>query len=99
MNPEVAARLLSEELYEALAPSDASAKAYALTVRPPADLAPDTSFRIHASLGSHALETDLPTGLAIAYLADEEAAVDEWKQWVAGLRQRLLSIGNSAIRD
>jgi hypothetical protein len=90
MNPDVAARLLREELEDALAdPGEGPAKAIALTVLPPIDLAPDTSFRIRASLGPHTVETNLPTGLAIAYLADEEAAVDEWKSWVGGLRQRL----------
>jgi hypothetical protein len=64
MNPDEAARLLREELEDALADlSDRPAKARVLAV-----------------------ETDLPTGLAMAYLADEEAAVDEWKSWVAGLR-------------
>lgn len=90
MNPDVAARLLCEELEDALAdPAGGPAKAVALTIVPPADLSPDTSFRIRASLGPHSVETDLPTGLAVAYLADEEAAVDEWKSWVAELRSSL----------
>jgi hypothetical protein len=90
MNPDYAARLLREELEDALLdPGHPPPKAFALTVHPPADLAPDTSFRIRASLGPHTAEADLPSGLAIAYLADEEAAVDEWKNWVAGFRRCL----------
>jgi hypothetical protein len=100
MNPEAAAHLLREELEDALAdPGDGPAKAVALTINPPADLAPDTSFRIRASLGTNSVDTELPTGLAIAYLADEEAAVDEWKSWVARLRQRLSLTGGSSIHD
>jgi hypothetical protein len=90
VNPDLAARLLHEELDDAFAdPSDGQATEYSLAVRPPADLAADTAFRIRVSRGPLVLETDLPTGLAVAYLADEEAAVDEWKRWLADLRQRL----------
>ncbi|NIQ97625.1 MAG: hypothetical protein GWN87_28220, partial [Desulfuromonadales bacterium] len=47
MNPEAAAHLLREELEDALAdPSDGPARAIALTIDPPSDLAPDTSFHI-----------------------------------------------------
>jgi hypothetical protein len=92
MNPDEAARLLREELEEALADwRHGPANATVLALRPPPDLAPDTCFRIRVSLGPHTVEADLPTGLAIAYLADEEAAVDEWKRWVARLWQRLLA--------
>ncbi|NIN72373.1 MAG: hypothetical protein GTO46_10750 [Gemmatimonadetes bacterium] len=99
MNPDEAARLLREELEETLAdPGDGPATPIGLTIVPPADLAPDTAFRIRASRGPHMVETDLPTGLAIAYLADEEAAVDEWKSWVAGLRSSLGIIG-PGLRD
>ena len=90
MSPDDAARLLQEELEDALAQEPAGPPAtLALAVRPPPDLAPDTCFRVRASLGPLTVESDLPTGLAIAYLADEEAAVDEFKSWVAELRQRL----------
>jgi len=90
MNPDLAARLLHEELDDALAElSHGEATAYSLAVRPPADLAADTAFRIRVSRGPLVLETAMSTGLAVAYLADEEAAVDEWKRWVASLRQRL----------
>jgi hypothetical protein len=99
MNPDLAARLLREELEDALVdPGDGSAEAVALSVLPPVDLAPDSCFQIRASLGPRTVVSDLPSGLAIAYLADEEAAVDEWKSWVAGLRQSLL-YGNSVIHD
>jgi hypothetical protein len=86
MHPQEAARLLRGELEDALArPGDRPARAVALTILPPADLAPDTSFRVRACLDPHTVEVDLPTGLAMGYLADEEAAVDEWKHWVSGL--------------
>ena len=70
MHPQEAARLLRGELEDALAhPSDGPARAVALTILPPADLAPDTAFLVRASLGRQTLEVDLPTGLAIGYLA------------------------------
>lgn len=95
MSPDEAARLLREELEDALAEGTAGpATACTLAVQPPPDLAPDTCFQVRASLGPRTVESDLPTGLAMAYLADEEAAVDEWKRWVADLRQRLSPIGN-----
>ncbi len=94
MHPQEAARLLRGELEDALAhPGDGPARAVALTILPPADLAPDTAFLVRASLGRQTLEVDLPTGLAIGYLADEEAAVDEWKSWVAALLARLQPSG------
>ena len=90
MTPQEAARLLQAELQEALAElSDTVGDARLHQVRPPPDLGPDTAFRVSAASSSRHVELELPSALAIAYLADEEAAVDEWKHWVAALAQRL----------
>jgi hypothetical protein len=92
MDPDVAARLLGEELEDALADlSHGQAAPRLLAVRPPPDLGPSTAFEITLLSGSRRYETTLATGLAMAYLADEEAAVDEWKRWVMRLFERLSS--------
>jgi hypothetical protein len=90
MLPHEAALLLQAELQQALADlSESAGEAHIRDVRPPPDLGPGTAFRVSAASGSCRVELELPSGLAVAYLADEEAAVDEWKHWVAALVERL----------
>jgi hypothetical protein len=94
MTPNEAARLLREEIADALADLGGPAAAACLrAVRPPRDLGPDGCFQITASAGPRPLDFELPSGLAMAYLADEEAAVDEWKRWIVQVWRVLESRG------
>ena len=77
------ARALREEIEAALA--DSGLEVRVGSIEAPADLAPDTCFRVQFEMGRGTVERELPTGLAIAYLADEEAAVDEFKGWLRSL--------------
>ncbi len=89
MTPAGAARLLLDELREALNDLEHT-QIGVQAVHPPGDLGPDTCFHVTLSSESHlSLEVELPTNLALGYLADEEAAVDEWRLWVSELPQRL----------
>ncbi len=56
-------------------------------MKPPADLSPDTHFTVTVERAGERRRAELPTGLAMAYLADEEAAVDEWKTWLVGISE------------
>ncbi|UCC71213.1 MAG: hypothetical protein JSV86_12560 [Gemmatimonadota bacterium] len=94
MHPDEAASQLREELEDALADlAEGRVEGPVRAVLPPPDLGPDTSFSVELSTGSQLTRVSLPTGLAMAYLADEEAAVDEWKCWVAALRERVMMGG------
>lgn len=90
MTPEEAARLLAEELEAALGElSGPAARARINTVYAPPDFGPDRSFRIALlSSSGDTVELALPATLALAYLADEEAAVDEWRAWVREIWKR-----------
>lgn len=86
MSPEEAAVVLCGEIEAALAAVGGSASAVQLrSVEPPVDLGADRCFRVVIESRDGRVAVDLPAGLAMAYLADEEAAVDEFKTWVAGL--------------
>ena len=91
MDREELSRLLWEELVEALADlSDDAAAARVESVTPPPRLEAGASFRVRlAPASGPGFETDLPANLAIGYLADEEAAVDEFRHWLHELWQRL----------
>ena len=89
MTPQDVALEILEELEEALSDLDGSEGLHVRDVQPPDDLAPDTFFVVTVS-GADGKPTaiELPTSLAIGYLADEEAAVDEWRLWVRAVAQR-----------
>ncbi len=90
MTPQELADRLREELQDAFAQPPGASAARIDSVLPPQELAPGTSMHITATNASgEAVEIELPTTLAIGYLADEEAAVDEWKIWLAELVRRL----------
>ena len=91
MTPQEAAQALREELDEALADLAGSNElASVLAVQPPAQIGPDSSCRVAVRAGkARTVEAMLPSNLAIGYLADEEAAVDEWRHWVNDLWKRL----------
>lgn len=90
MNPIEAALELHGELEAALEDEGAGERARVLAVRPPPDLGADRAFHVTLALpGSPDRTVDLPAALAMGYLADEEAAVDEWKTWVVELVGRL----------
>jgi hypothetical protein len=90
MEPVEAALELQGELESALEDESAGAVIRVLAVRPPPDLGADRVFRVILALpGSRDWTVDLPVPLAMGYLADEEAAVNEWKGWVLELVARL----------
>jgi hypothetical protein len=89
MTPQDVALKILEELEEALDDLDGAEGLHVRGVRPPDDLAPDTFFFVTLSGREGELTViELPTTLAIGYLADEEAAVDEWRLWVRAVAQR-----------
>ena len=91
MNPHDLAHLIDAELHAALSdPDEGLSERLVLQIEPPCELTPEAVLRISAATGSRRVRIGLPASLALAYLADEEAAVDEWKTWVAQLRRRLL---------
>ncbi len=85
MTPGEAADELREEIEAALVGIGRASAVRVQSVEPPEDLGADTCFQVTivSERGSGAF--DLPTGLAMAYLADEEAAVDEFKLWLQSL--------------
>lgn len=91
MSPDEAAEELRGELEAALDDSGMAPRgARVAEVAAPRDLGADRVFRIavlDAKARTHTAM--LPVPLAMGYLADEEAAVDEWKAWVAELSARL----------
>jgi hypothetical protein len=91
MDREELSRLLLEELAEALADLSDDAQIVGVqAVTPPATLEAGASFRVKLSPAPGlSLDVDLPANLAIGYLADEEAAVDEFRLWLHDLRTRL----------
>jgi hypothetical protein len=86
MSPDEAADGLREELEEILAEIDGMPGSLIRSVEPPRDLGADTYFRVTIDTRRGLVCCPLPTGLAMAYLADEEAAVDEFKRWVRALQ-------------
>jgi hypothetical protein len=91
MTPHEAAALLHDELEAALADlAGPGARPRVQRLEPPPQLDAESRFRVWLEGGSAgSLEFELPATLAIGYLADEEAAVDEWRRWVAEVWQRL----------
>lgn len=91
MDPQRAADAIGEELETALQDEEIGLSgAHVRSVTAPADLGADRTFRIVIAMpGSPDHNVRLPVPLAMGYLADEEAAVDEWKTWVAALARRL----------
>jgi hypothetical protein len=90
VNPSEAARALREEIIWTLTDLSGGAPAVTvLAVLPPDNLGADTSFRVRLrAADGRRVEADLPSGLVMGYLADEEAAVDEWKTVVGGIWER-----------
>lgn len=77
------ARAIFDELSEAFRDLDEAGTVKVLDVSAPTELTPTTSFHVTLQAGSAAaVALALPATLAIGYLADEEAAVDEWRHWV-----------------
>lgn len=91
MNPERAAVEIRGELEAALEDWGGTAEpARVRSVEAPPDLGSDRYFRVTLSASAaHDQVVKLPAALAMGYLADEEAAVDEFKLWVAELWERL----------
>jgi hypothetical protein len=83
---------MKEELEEAFIDLGGEGHGVRITaVGPPPDLGPDTAFELTIDRGADAspVVIELPTSLAMGYLADEEAAVDEWRHWVHRLWEQL----------
>ena len=80
MLPEEVAVALREEIEMGL--GDLGVEVRVVAVEAPADLGADGCFRVRLETEAGLIERELPSGLAVAYLADEEAAVDEFKLWL-----------------
>ncbi len=90
MTPKEAAQLLRDELEAALTDLAGESSTHRVAhVLPPEDLSADTCFRITLLSEAGSAELELSTRLAMGYLADEEAAVDEWRHWVHEVWDRL----------
>ena len=90
MTPHELAKLIKDELAEALCDLELTQSPQVLDVVPPALLDAETSLSITiADTAGKLVELELPSSLAIGYLADEEAAVDEWRIWVQEIVSRL----------
>jgi len=90
MTPHELAKLIKDELAEALSDLEPTQPLQVLDVVPPALLDAETSLSITiADTAGKLVELALPSSLAIGYLADEEAAVDEWRIWVQVIVSRL----------
>ncbi|UCF20075.1 MAG: hypothetical protein JSU87_01300 [Gemmatimonadota bacterium] len=97
MGPEEAAQLLAEEIEECLAELAGATAAPGVEIQPPRELRADRSFwlSVYPGIGA-AFEFELPVNLALGYLADEEAAVDEWRLWLHTLWQRVVGSDRQA---
>lgn len=62
-------------------------------VEAPEEEGPGSAFYVVVRAGTREIRADVPSALVKAYLADEEAAVDEFKRWVAKLVRRLAITG------
>ncbi len=84
------ARLIHEELEEALGDADPQVDIRVELVEAAEDGAPNTCFLIRLCFPSRGTRAtiQLPSTLALGFLADEEAAVDEWRHWVHNLLER-----------
>lgn len=83
MTPDEIALSLQEEIeltLTELASGNARASVFVL---PPPELTPGSHFTISVETPDAApVVRELSTNLALGYLADEEAAVDEWRLWL-----------------
>ena len=83
MDPETAAERTREEIEAWLAEWEGG-ELQLQSLEAPSHLGANTCFTLaFANPRTRASRiVFLPTGLALGYLADEEAAVDEWKSWL-----------------
>lgn len=96
MTPQELALEIKEELAEALADTALSERWSVIDVVPPTLLDADSHLSVILATTDGAAdgtiaEMALPSSLAIGYLADEEAAVDEWRLWIEEIAKRLAS--------
>ena len=93
MTNEEMSRALTEELAQAFEDlADELTVPRVCSVTPPAELTSTASFQVHLATGDGTrAEVAIPVNLVIGYLADEEAAVDEWRHWVHEVASRLQS--------
>ncbi len=90
MTPHELAEQIRDELTEALSDLELPQPLQVLDVVPPALLDAETSLSVTiAGSAGKPVQLALPSSLAIGYLADEEAAVDEWRIWVQEIVNRV----------
>ncbi len=83
MTPEELARQIKEDLADALTDLELPERLQVLDITPPDLLDAETFLYVTiAGIGGKTAKLALPSSLAIGYLADEEAAVDEWRLWI-----------------
>lgn len=92
MTPQELALNVKDELVEAIADLELSRPLSVVDVVPPPRLDADTYLSvILATADGTAEQIALPSSLAVGYLADEEAAVDEWRLWIHEIAARYAS--------
>lgn len=83
MTPEELAQHVREELEDAFADLQLPQPLEVLDIVPPRLLDAESVLSVViAQRAGPVVHLGLPSSLAIGYLADEEAAVDEWRLWV-----------------
>lgn len=89
MTPQQLASDIQEELADALAEMELPQRLSVIKVVPPDRLDAETCLYVTlASADGTIARFELPSSLAVGYLADEEAAVDEWRLWVQEIAAR-----------
>jgi hypothetical protein len=89
MTPQELALDIEEELAEALADLELSRHVSVVAIVPPDRVDADSSLYVTlADENGKTAKIALSSSLAVAYLADEEAAVDEWRLWVQDIAAR-----------
>lgn len=92
MTPHELAQNVKDELAEAIADLELPRPLSVVDVVPPTRLDADTYLSvILATADGTAAEIALSSSLAVGYLADEEAAVDEWRLWIHDLAAKYAS--------
>lgn len=91
MTPQELASDIHDELADALADLELWPRLPVIEVAAPDRLDADSFLHVTlASADGARASLALPSSLAVGYLADEEAAVDEWRLWVQEIAARLM---------
>jgi hypothetical protein len=91
MRPQELASDIQDELADALIDLELPQRLSVIEVVPPDQLDAESCLYVTlASADGTTASLELPSSLAVGYLADEEAAVDEWRLWIQEIAARLV---------